>query len=191
MPSTANPKYEISPPTELKPHCDQQYAVTACQNYFVVRFKLQNKSGVGRGSSVGVATCYMLDGSRFDTRWMRDFLQQSTTALGAHPTSRTVGVSTWIVPKLSRVSQVYRSERGVNQPPLSNGNVKEWVELCLYSLSGSSCPVLGGGFIFFLQWRQLGLCPHRNSYLQKNYRIFSILIRTILQFQRAKKSDAD
>jgi hypothetical protein len=105
MPSTANLKYEISPPTELNPHCVQQYAVTTCQNYFVVRFKLQNKSGVGRGSSVGVETCYVLDGPRFDTRWMRDFLQQSTTALGAHPTSRTVGVSTWIVPKLSGVSQ--------------------------------------------------------------------------------------
>jgi len=38
---------------------------------------------------------------------------------------------------------VKRLRRGVYHPPLSSAEVKERVELYLYSLSGSSWPVLG------------------------------------------------
>ena len=38
---------------------------------------------------------------------------------------------------------VKRPGRGVDHPPLSNAEVKEGVELYLYSPSGSSWPVLG------------------------------------------------
>jgi len=38
---------------------------------------------------------------------------------------------------------VKRPGRGVDHPPTSSAEVKERVELYLYSLSGSSWPVLG------------------------------------------------
>jgi hypothetical protein len=46
---------------------------------------------LGRGSSVGIATAYGLDGSRIESRWGRDFSHTSRPALGAHPASCTMG----------------------------------------------------------------------------------------------------
>jgi len=48
----------------------------------------------------------------------------------------------------SGVSPVYRTERGVNQPPLSSANTKEWVELCLHSFLG----------LHVLSWGDIHLC---------------------------------
>ena len=69
------------------------------------------------------------------------------TGPGAHPASST----------LYRVSSpvegvVKRSGCGVNHPPppQSSAEVKERVELCLYSLSGPSWPVLGRTSLFYL-----------------------------------------
>ena len=39
---------------------------------------------------------------------------------------------------------VKRPGRGINHPAPSNAEVKERVELCFYSPSGSSWPILGG-----------------------------------------------
>jgi len=37
---------------------------------------------VGRDSSVGIATCYVLDGPGIESRWGRDFPHPSKPALG-------------------------------------------------------------------------------------------------------------
>jgi hypothetical protein len=42
----------------------------------------KNKLGVGRGSLVGIATGYGLDGPEIESRWGRDFLHLSRPALG-------------------------------------------------------------------------------------------------------------
>jgi hypothetical protein len=57
------------------------------------------------------------------------------TGPGAHPASYTVGTGSFQGVKLSG--------RGVDHPPPSSVEVKERVELYLYSPSGSSRPVLG------------------------------------------------
>jgi hypothetical protein len=46
---------------------------------------------VGRGSSVGIATSYELDGPGIKSRWGRDFPHLSRPALGALPASCTMG----------------------------------------------------------------------------------------------------
>ena len=55
---------------------------------------------------------------------------------GAHPASYKMGTGSF-----SR--GLKRPERGVEHPPSSSAEVKERVELCLYSRSGTSRPVLG------------------------------------------------
>jgi len=57
------------------------------------------------------------------------------TSPGAHTASSTVGTSSFPVVK--------RSGRGVDHPPLSSAEVKERIELYIYSPSGPSWPVLG------------------------------------------------
>jgi len=54
---------------------------------------------------------------------------------GAHPTSYTMGTGSFL--------GVKRPGRGVDDPPPSGAEVKERVELYLYSSSGPSWPVLG------------------------------------------------
>jgi hypothetical protein len=54
---------------------------------------------------------------------------------GAHPASYTMGTGFF--------QEVKRPERGVEHPPLSSAEVKERVELYIYSPSGPSGPVLG------------------------------------------------
>jgi hypothetical protein len=79
---------------------------------------------VGRDSSVGIATRYGLDGQGIESR------------LGA-----------WSLPSLLyngyRVSfpGVKRPGRNVNHPPPSSAEVKERIELYLYSPSGPLWPV--------------------------------------------------
>ena len=90
-------------------------------------------SCVGRDSSVGIAT---LDGgSGIEYRWGRDF------PLPPH--------RSWALRSLLyngyRVSYqgVERPGRSAYHPPPSSAEVKERVELYLYSLSGTSWPILG------------------------------------------------
>jgi hypothetical protein len=90
---------------------------------------------VGRDGVVGIATCYELDGPGIESRWRRVF--------------RTRPDRPWGPPGLlcsgCRVSfpGVKRPGRGVNHLPPSSAEVKERVELHLYSPSGPSWPVLG------------------------------------------------
>jgi len=90
---------------------------------------------VGRDSSVGIATRYGLNGQGIESWWGRDFPHASRPVLG--PTQPPIQ---WL-PGLSR--GVKRPGRDVDHPPPSSAEVKEKVELYLYSPSGSSWPVLG------------------------------------------------
>jgi hypothetical protein len=89
---------------------------------------------MGRDSSVGIATRYGLDGPGIESRWGRDFSHLSRPA--------------WGLPSL--LYNGYRvipggktPGRGVDHPPSSSADVKERVQLYIYSPSGSSWAVLG------------------------------------------------
>jgi len=57
------------------------------------------------------------------------------TGSEAHPASHTMGTESFLGAE--------RPGRGVDHPPLSSAEVKERVELYLFSPSGPSWPVLG------------------------------------------------
>jgi hypothetical protein len=57
------------------------------------------------------------------------------TGPGAHPASYTMGTGSF--------PRVKRPGRGVNHPPPSSAEVKERVDLYLYSTSGPSWPLIG------------------------------------------------
>ena len=103
-----------------------------CFEKLTVVYPLHN---VGRVSSVGIATHYGLDGPGIESRWGRNFPHPSRPALG--PTSSPIN---WF-----RISfpGVKRPGRSVDHLPLSSAEVKERVELYLYSPSGSSWLALG------------------------------------------------
>jgi hypothetical protein len=92
-------------------------------------------SSEGRHSSVGIATGYGLDCPGIESRWGREFPHLSRPAVGS-----TQPPIQW-VPCLSR--GLRRPWRGVDHPPPSTADVKERVELYLYSTSGPSWPVIG------------------------------------------------
>ena len=83
---------------------------------------------VGRDSSVGIATRYGLDGPGIEFRSVRDFLQPSRPALG--PIQPPVQ---WV---LVLSLEVKVSGSGVYQSPPSSAELKERVQLYLYSLFG-------------------------------------------------------
>ena len=89
---------------------------------------------VGRDSSVGIATRHRLDGPGIESRWGRDFPHPSRPALG--PTQPPVQ---WVPDFLPGVK---RPGRGVDHPLPFSVEVKEQVELYLYSPYGPSWPVL-------------------------------------------------
>jgi hypothetical protein len=84
--------------------------------------------------SVGIATRYGLEGPASNPGEERFFAPFQTDS-GAHTTTYTI-----VIGSLSRVK---RPERGVNHPPSSSTEVKERVELYMYSISGLSWPVMG------------------------------------------------
>jgi len=90
---------------------------------------------VGQDSAVGIATHYGLDSPGIESWWGQDFLHPSRMALG--PNKRPIQ---W-VPSLSQGIKHQRD--GVDHQPLSSAEVKERVELHLYSTSGSLWPVIG------------------------------------------------
>jgi len=66
---------------------------------------------------------------------LRDFPATVQTAPTAHPSSCTTGTVSLLEAK--------RPGRGVNHPPALSAEVNERVELCLFSPSGTSLPVVG------------------------------------------------
>ena len=67
----------------------------------------------GRDSSVGIATCYGLDGSGIESRLKARFSSPFQTSPGAHPASYTMGTGSF--------PGVKRSGRGVDHPPQRRG----------------------------------------------------------------------
>jgi len=84
---------------------------------------------VGRDGSVGIATRYGLDGPGIEGLWGARFFVPVQTGPGAHPASYTMGTGSF--------PGVKRPGRVVDHPPQSSAEVKERVELWLYSPSGS------------------------------------------------------
>jgi len=111
--------------------------------------------------SVGIATRYELDGPGIESRWGGDFLHPSRPVLG--PTQSPIQ---W-VPGLSREY----SGRGValNTPP-SSAEVKERVQLYLYSPYGPSWPVLG--------WTSTFTVVSRSRNVKFYFKVLSGLSRT-------------
>jgi hypothetical protein len=106
----------------------------------------------GRGSSVGIATCYWLDGLGIESRWGEgNFPHLCTPAVGPAQYSNRAYRSPSLGAK--------RRGRAVNHPLPSSAVVKERVELYIYSRSGPSWPILGWTFTF------TQLCYHRRRIL--------------------------
>jgi hypothetical protein len=88
---------------------------------------------VGRDSSVGIAIRYGLDSSGIEFRWKQGFPQPSRQAMG--PTQPPPSHNAYRV----TFQGVKQPGRGVNHPPSSSAEVKERVELYLYSTLGLHC----------------------------------------------------
>ena len=93
---------------------------------------------MGQDSSVGIATRYGLDGPGIEFRWERDFPHPYRPALGS--TQHQVSFPL-----------VKRPGRGVSHRPAFSAEVKEGVELNIYSPSGPSGPVLERKLPFILK----------------------------------------
>jgi hypothetical protein len=84
---------------------------------------------VGREHAVGIATRYGLDCPGIEFRWGVRFSAPVQTDPGAHPTSYTMITVSFL--------GVERPRRGVDHSPTSSPEVKEIVDLFLYSPSGT------------------------------------------------------
>jgi hypothetical protein len=83
---------------------------------------------VGRNSAGGTATHYGLDGPMIESRWGAIFSASIQTGPGVHPASYMMGTGSF--------PGVKRPGRGIDHPPPSSAEVKESVEVYLYSPSG-------------------------------------------------------
>ena len=86
--------------------------------------------GMDCDSSVGITTRYGLDGPEIESRLGARISASVQNGSGSHPASYAMG--NWSFP------QVKWSERGVEHPPPSSAEVKERVDLYLYSPFGTS-----------------------------------------------------
>jgi len=100
-----------------------------------VDMQLYDTIPVGLNSSAGIATRYGLNGPGIESRWGARFSAPVQTGSGVHPASHTMGTGSF--------SGVKRPGHGVGHTPLSSTEVKDKVELYVYSPSGPSWPVLG------------------------------------------------
>jgi hypothetical protein len=90
---------------------------------------------VGRDSSVGIATRYGLDGPGIESRCGARYSAPVQTNRGTHPASYKMGTGSF--------PGVKRPGLGVDHPPPSSADVKDRVQLYLYSPSGPSWSILG------------------------------------------------
>jgi hypothetical protein len=89
---------------------------------------------VGQNSSVGIVTCYELDGLGIESQWGGIFCTRPDWPWGP-PILLYNGY--WVFPGVERPGF------GFDHPPPSSAEVKERVEIYLYSISVPPCPVLG------------------------------------------------
>jgi hypothetical protein len=108
---------------------------TCITHLIIIHVIILHVSSVDQDSSVGIATRYGLDGPGIESRRGARFSASVQTGPVAHPASYTMGTGSF--------SGVMRLGRGVDHPPPSSAEVKERVELYLYSPSVPSWPVLG------------------------------------------------
>ena len=89
---------------------------------------------MGRDSSVGIGARYGLEGTGIESRWGREFPHPSRPALG--PTQPPIQ---WVLDLFpgGKAAGAWR-----RPPTPSSAEVKERVQLYLYSPSGPSWPVL-------------------------------------------------
>ena len=97
---------------------------------------------------VGIPTRYGLDGPGIASRFGRDFLHMSRPALGPLQ----------LLCNGYRVSfpWIKRPGHGVKHPPPLSAEVKERVELYLFSPSGPAWPVLGRTLLYLLPYKCQG-----------------------------------
>jgi len=89
----------------------------------------------GIAQSLDIVIRHGLVGTGIESHCGQDFSAHVQTGSGAHPASYTMGTGSF--------PGVKRPGRGVDHPLPSSAEVKERREQYLYSLSGSSWPVLG------------------------------------------------
>ena len=85
--------------------------------------------------SAGIETLYGLDGPGIESRLGEEIFRTRQTGPGSHQASYTIGTGSF--------PGVKRPGRDDDHPPPSTAEVKERVDIYLYSPSGFSWPVLG------------------------------------------------
>jgi len=90
---------------------------------------------MGQDSAVGIETRYGLDGPGIESQWWVRYSAPIQTDPGTYPASYTLGTGSFLGVKWPG--------RGIDLPPPSSAEVKERLELYLYSSYGPSRPVLG------------------------------------------------
>ena len=97
---------------------------------------------VDRHNTVGIATCYGLNGPAIESRWERDFLHPSRPALGPTQPPRNE------LPRL--LPGVQQPRLGVKHPRPSSTEVKERVQDYIYFPCWPSWPVFEWRLSFYL-----------------------------------------
>jgi len=98
----------------------------------------------------------------------RDFTAPVQTGPRVHPASCTKGTGS--------VSWGKAAARGVNYPPTFGAEVKERVELCLYSISGPSWAVLSWTFNFhYYRAKELWISLFNEQFVSKLPLVFLLL----------------
>jgi len=97
------------------------FNITSLRNFYYIIHSTFEVT-VGLDSSVGIASCYGLDGSGIESRWGRDFPHTPKPALGP------------IQPSVQRVIPGGKLAGSLRWPPTPrSAEVKETVELYFYS----------------------------------------------------------
>jgi len=93
-------------------------------NFFFINTIL-TLNNVDRDSSVGISPRYGLDSPGLESRWGARFSASVQSGPGAHPAYYTMGIGSF--------PGVNRTERGLDNPHPSSAEVKERVEIYIYS----------------------------------------------------------